>query len=616
MASIFQIEPSRRVRRTKFHLNHEVKTTARFGELTPILCQEVLPGDTWKLQTEQLIRFAPTLAPVMHRVNAFLHYYFVPNRLLMKDLWEDFISPNNGLSDEERPELPYLIFDGIDGDTAQTNAYYVTCVRVHQSRLLDHIGFQFADDWVEPQGSLIPDCWEDGRLKLPLLPLCAYWLIMQDYYLDENQTDLRRIKKAIGEICKVGECSLADLIKKTNDSIDYTIFESGRWEVGSTQFDASITGFIGLMLTLCQRAYEKDYFTSALPNTQRGEEITIGASKVTLPEMKVDAGSTTVRSRVVTATDGSAVTHSGALYYTPLTNDKLYVANENVTPPDPPVMTEAQLVGTPVSDMDVVDENGDPVGGTDLPVNPVTINEFRRAVKLQEFLEKSMRGGYRLIEQIFAHFGVISSNKLLDRPQFLGGASNAVTISEITGTASTELSHLGEYSGHMQSFGGSRVVKFRSEEHGWLFCFLSVLPRTNYCQGFPRQFARHDRFDFAWPEFAHLGEQEVREHELWFSGAAEDTSEETFGYQSRYAEYKYIPSHISGDFRKTLDHWTMARMFANKPTLSNQFLQCSPEDDNNTRIFTIQDDSDYLYCQFYHKILAKRCLPKFGVPML
>ena len=615
MANIFSIEPMRKVRRTKFHLNHEVKTTARFGELTPILCQEVLPGDTWKLQTEQLIRFAPTLAPTMHRVNAFLHYYFVPNRLLMKDAWEDFISPN-GLADEERPELPYIIFDGVDSLSSEQKAGYVSlCSSVLNSRLLDHMGFQFAEDWSEPEGGVIPDCWEDGRLKLPLLPLCAYWLVMQDYYLDENQTDLRRIKKAIGEICKVGECSLSDLILK-NPSIDYTIFENDFWAIGTTQFEANIIGFIRLILTLCQRAYEKDYFTSALPTTQRGEEITIGASKITLPEMKLDSGSTTIRSRVVTATDGSAVNHSGALYYTPLQQEKMYVANENVTPPDPPIMTEAQMVGNPISDTDIVDENGDPVGGTELGVTPVTINEFRRAVKLQEFLEKSMRGGYRLIEQIFAHFGVISSNKLLDRPQFLGGASNPVTISEITGTATTDISMLGQYSGHMQSFGGSRAVKFRSEEHGWLFCFLSVLPRTNYCQGIPRQFCRHDRFDFAWPEFAHLGEQEVYERELWFSGASDDTSMETFGYQSRYAEYKYIPSQISGDFKGDLDHWTMARKFANKPTLSNQFIQCSPTDDNNTRIFTIQDDTDYLYCQFYHKILAKRCLPKFGVPML
>ena len=608
--SIFNIEPTRRVKRSKFHMNHEVKTTARFGEITPIMVQEVLPGDTWKLQTEQFIRFAPTLAPVMHRVNSFLHYYFVPNRLLMKDNWEDFISPT-GLPDEERPELPYLIFDGIATlDDSGLAAYKTLADNVLSSRLLDHFGFSM-NGW-SATATPLQDCWQDGRLKLPLLPICAYWLIMQDYYLDENQYDIRRIKKELLEICKIGECSVSDFINKTNTEIDWSLFESDF----NGNHAANAVGFVCMMLELCVRAWEKDYFTSALPNTQRGAEVTLGSASVSLPEMKIDSGATTIRSRVVTAIDGSAVNHSGALYYTPLQSDKMYVANENVTPPDPPVMTESQMVGNPVSDTDIIDENGDKVGGTQLDVNPVTINELRRAVKLQEFLEKSMRGGYRLIEQIFSHFGVISSNKLLDRSQYLGGNINPVTISEVTGTATTENSHLGEYSGHMQSFGGSRTIKFRSEEHGWLFCFLSVLPRTNYCQGIPRMFQRHDLYDFAWPEFAHLGEQEVWMNELYNDFANDANPHETFGYQSRYAEYKYIPSQISGDFKHSLDFWTMARMFQNKPTLSKQFLECSPTDNTNTQIFTIQDDSDYLYCQFYHKVLAKRCLPKFGVPML
>lgn len=604
MANIFNFEPSRRVRRTKFHLNHEVKTTARFGELTPILCQEILPGDTWKLQTEQLIRFAPVLSPVMHRCNAFLHYYFVPNRLLMQDRWEEFISPN-GLPDEERPELPYIHFDGTSGLTpTQDEAYVSLFDAIYNSRLLNHFGINFASHKDEWYGDAASVGAFDGRFALPLMPICAYWLVMQDYYLDENQNDLRQIKKCLIELCKVGECSAKDLISEQVE-IDYSVFG-----------DDGVVGFLIKILDLCKRAYEKDYFTSALPTTQRGADVTLGGVQKIENAYAAVGGLTTHSDSV--EVDGNV----NAIYGLGVDKRAGEVASQlqAIQSSSPTNVQDASIRGTLDANQlaQVGDENGQPI-----EINPITVNELRRAIKLQEFLEKSMRGGYRLIEQIFAHFGVISSNKLLDRTQFLGGASNPVTISEVTGTAGTNITHLGEYSGHMQSFGGSRTIKFFSEEHGWLFCFLSVLPRTNYCQGISKQFQRHDRFDFAWPEFAHLGEQPVWMNELW-NGVYDDSGQgayndphETFGYQSRYAEYKYIPSQVSGDFvRGNLDYWTMVRRFAEKPTLSNEFIQCDPLDEANTDIFTIQDDSDYLYCQFYHKILAKRCLPKFGVPML
>lgn len=616
--SIFNIEPRRRVKRSKFHMNHEVKTTARFGEITPIMCQEVLPGDTWKLQTEQFIRFAPTLAPVMHRVNSFLHYYFVPNRLLMRDNWEDFISPT-GLPDEERPELPYLIFDGIPAGSPEgtSTAYDVLIYAVVKSRLLDHYGFQFAGDWVDSDDGSSPRynaCCYDGRLKVPLLPICAYWLIMQDYYLDENQYDIRRIKKELLEICKIGECKVSDFINKTNTDIDWSLFESDF----NGSHPATAVGFVLMMLELCQRAWEKDYFTSALPSTQRGADVTLGGVQQ-LDNAFVSVDGAKVKSQRVTFPESGEYSPSPA--GTPLTlGTAKNAAAANIAGSTFDGDISHSVSNSPATIEGEIDDDTKfqvtTAEGTVPTINPVTINELRRAIKLQEFLEKSMRGGYRLIEQIFSHFGVISSNKLLDRAQYIGGNINPVTISEVTGTATTDLSHLGEYSGHMQSFGGSRTIKFRSEEHGWLFCFLSVIPRTNYCQGIPRMFQRHDLYDFAWPEFAHLGEQEVWMNELYNGSAGDLDPHETFGYQSRYAEYKYIPSQISGDFKGNLSYWTMARQFSSKPTLSPAFLSVSPTDDTNTDIFTIQDDSDYLYCQFYHKVLAKRCLPKFGVPML
>ena len=126
-------------------------------------------------------------------------------------------------------------------------------------------------------------------------------------------------------------------------------------------------------------------------------------------------------------------------------------------------------------------------------------------------------------------------------------------------------------------------------------------------------FSRPDKFDYFWPEFAHIGEQEVKTKELWFRGD-EDTDEETFGYQSRYAEYKTAPSRVAGAFRDTLNFWHAGRIFASRPTLDESFVQCSP--DQFKRLFATEDlgVDEQFYCEVLHNIRARRPMPRFGTP--
>lgn len=588
--SIFNEVIGYKPKKTAFNLNHEYRGTAKFGVLTPVLCREVLPSDKWKFSCETFTRFQPLLSPLMHRINAFEHYWFVPNRIVWKD-WDKFISPR-GVKDEVRPVIPHLVFDGLDENLSSNTAHNFCKALVGKFSLFDYLGINHRIvSYATIEAMSVSQCSDllNSGIRVQLLPLLAYQKLYTEYYADENLDDIDDINAVLETWSNAGEIKLSELrSSQLQELAEY-------------------------VLKVRFRSYEKDYFTSALPNTQRGEEVTLGEVSVQLPKMQVEVGQE-VTTGVATKTDGTPVGFTGDIgNYSP-DGDKLYSVNTNTTPL---TSTQVSLMGTTTTRGDVVDENGDPIEGTELDANPVTINELRRAVKLQEFLEKSMRGGYRLIEQIKAHFGVTSSDARLDIPQYLGGDMQKVIVNELSSMSSTEGASLGQFSGHATEIGKTKRRSFFSEEHGFIFCIYTVLPRTSYCQGIERQWTRLDWLDYAWPEFAHLGEQEVKNKELYVQIGASNTNEGVFGYQSRYAEYKTIPSSIHGSFRDNMDFWTLTRKWINPPTLSLDFVNCRPDDENNTRAFTTtRSEEDYLTLDVYHSITCIRPLPRFGVPML
>ena len=140
---------------------------------------------------------------------------------------------------------------------------------------------------------------------------------------------------------------------------------------------------------------------------------------------------------------------------------------------------------------------------------------------------------------------------------------------------------------------------------------MSVMPKTAYQQGIPRTFLKRDTLDYYFPTFANIGEQEVKVEELFAYTANKNN---TFGYVPRYAEYKYMPSRVAGDFRTTLDYWHLGRIFNNEPALNKTFVECKPSD--TTRIFAVEDGTDPLYCHVYNKIQAVRPMPKYGTPTI
>jgi hypothetical protein len=335
------------------------------------------------------------------------------------------------------------------------------------------------------------------------------------------------------------------------------------------------------LFILRDRSYEHDYFTACLPFAQKGASVSIPIGEISLKDDWSDFGSP-----------------------------------EFVT--DPPGLLPAGQIEQPVN----ITTPGIGIGGTGplaydpkdtLTVGATQINDLRRAFRLQEWLEKNARGGTRYIENILMHFGVKSSDKRLQRPEYITGTKSPIVISEVLNTTG-EIGGLpqGNMAGHGVSIGGGYNGKYYAEEHGWIIGIMSVMPKPAYQQGIHKSMLRNDPLEYFWPSFAHIGEQEVKVKEIY---AYDPDSEDTFGYIPRYAEYKYVPNRVAGDFRDTLKDWHLGRIFANAPTLSQEFLEPSQED--MKRIFAVIDpDEDYLWCQVLNKIKAVRPMPVFGTPMM
>lgn len=183
-------------------------------------------------------------------------------------------------------------------------------------------------------------------------------------------------------------------------------------------------------------------------------------------------------------------------------------------------------------------------------------------------------------------------------------------ISEVLQTSESQSTPLAEMGGHGLNLGRNHSFKRRFEEHGYIIGIVSVMPKTAYQQGIPRHFSKFDKFDFAYPEFAHLGEQEIKNKELYLS---DDPSwnNGTFGYIPRYSEYRYIPNTVHGDLRTSLDFWHMGRVFGDKPALNSQFVTADP----TKRIFAVESpDERCMVCMMEHTVTAILPLPYHSDP--
>lgn len=534
MSTIFDTVYQQRPKMNVFNMSYDRKLSLRMGKLVPIHQQEVLPGDKFTHTTQQMIRFAPLIAPVMHKIDVYVHYWFVPYRLTW-DGWEQFITSGG----TDYPDFPHIKMAGSTIGSIQ-----------------DYLDIPNKDQFTD-------------IISFSALPTMAYWKIWYEWYRDQNlQT---------GEVDPMWEEleSLADG--------DNTAILNSRGLLNGQPF---------------KRAWTHDYFTSALPFAQKGDAVKIPMG-TTAPLVFDPVGNRTP----MRDSNGNLVPNNANIM-----GNSSYMAAETGIPPTPAGWANPDVSETHMVDLQVA--------------TAVTINELRKAYRLQAYLEKNARGGTRYAEMILSHFGVRSSDARLQRPEYLGGGIAPVSISEVVQQSESNDTPQGNLAGHGISVGQNFNFSRRFEEHGIIIGLMSVMPKPAYSQGIDRHMTKFDPLDWFWGDFAQIGEQAILKKELMATGTEEDN--EVFGYIPRYAEYRQNFSRVNGDFKDTLDFWHLGRKFNNVPELNADFIQADP----SLRIFAVQDlpesetdvDSgsvrnwDTLYAHIYHDIKAVRPIPKFDAP--
>lgn len=556
--NLFNSIPLLKPKRNAFNLSHSVKLTMEMGQLVPFYVQDVLPSDRLRVSATNLIKFAPLIAPILSEVDVYLHFFFVPTRLIW-DSWEDFITGSHKgkkLPEDSMPQMPRWIFLRDFVNQAITNPLEGEPSPLQHGSLADYLGFQ-----TFKKGTSFVHV--NTHYYVDQLPFRAYRKIYNDWYRDENLQE---------------------------DKDEDWFSESGDISVNNSNFQD-----VSRQMRLENRAWRKDYFTSALPFAQKGDDVLIPGGVSVDPSSQLFIHGT----GGLTLSSGSAPTNQyldvTARFNDPKSGD-LYVDNGNGK-----VSTNYQTISLlSGSQFNEFANSGASEG---------TIRELRRAMAAQRFLERRAVGGTRYIEQIRAFFGVKSSDARLQRSQFLGGCKNPVVISQVLQTSeTTQSSPLGQPAGNAVSAGGKYIFDHTFEEYGYVVGLISVVPKADYIQGIPKMYLRRDVYDFYFPQFAKIGEQPIENQELYFDPTSVN-NDKTFGYTPRYAEYRFRNNRVCGDFRDSLKFWTLARDFDRIQNLNSQFITCDP----STRIFAYENsDFHHLWCEIGLNVKSLRPLPKYG----
>lgn len=544
----FSDAPAMYMRRTKFDRSHVYKTTFDAGKLVPVFVDEVLPGDTTRMSVNYFARLATPIKPIMDNIYLDWFFFFVPNRLVWEH-WQNFCFEQEDPDDNTDYVIPSVTATG-----NSDNAYV--------GSLWDYFG--------------LPVNTSNNISGVNALPFRAVYLIWNEWFRDENIQKSVKIQK--GDVNEVLDSSRA------SDQPSW-VFSSGTTIVAG--------------LACPPRGKRHDYFTSALPWTQKGPGVSIGlAGTAPIEGLK---NIPIVGNIPVSSISFNSNFHNGSGSEPRATvawdsSDSAYVSNISPTS----IMS---------SDFSKAYANLD-------ASSVFTINSLRTAFQMQKFYERLARGGSRYTEVLRSFFGVVSPDARLQRPEFLGSFTKMVNVNPIAQTSASDNT---SPQGNLSAYGvtASKFHGFTKSfvEHGYIIGFVCARADLTYQQGINKMWLRSTIYDFYWPTFAHLGEQAIELREIYAQGTEADTT--VFGYQERYAEYRYKPSQITGKFRSSvtggnLDVWHLSQFFSNAPTLSEEFITENPPID---RIIAVPSEPEFLL-DIGFRYTTVRPMPMFGTPGL
>lgn len=543
-----------------FDLSHSRIQSQNIGGLYPCMAIEMLPGSVAKYSVDHLARLAPQLAPIMGKINVYTHTFFVPQRILWRN-WKWFATGGNYPTD--MPEPPRFDYD--------PNIASPKACPVDIKSLSDYLGLPTYDGLNIEKG-----------LPVPIITAYhqAYQRIWADYYRDQDLQLITDEEEALGYM-------YSELDGTDNDSNWYAKLH-----------------------TIQKRAYRQDYFTAARPFAQKGDPVRMPVTftDATVMSHTAEGNGLSTFPEFLNAHGGGPLGLNGD-------NIKLNAASANPGSPSVSIATDNTMtygIYAPNGDL-YVNLTGQEISST--------INDLRTAYSLQKWLEKNARAGSRYVELLKAHFNENGSDARLQRPEYVCGSKSVLQNSEVLQTApATEAAPTpqGTMAGHSISVAGSQQVTYKAHEHGILMTICSIVPELVYeNQGVLRQFTRHDRFDYAWPDFANTGEQEILNRELYVDfNNTPGYNNGTFGYIPRYSEYRWFPSNVAGEMRdSSLDFWHTGRKLGNAPSLNADFILVNDQD--YRKFFTyMEDDLDDVYISFYHNLQMLHPLPKYGTPLL
>lgn len=529
------------IRRSTFDRSHSLKTSFNVGDIVPFFLDEVLPGDTFNVDTSKVVRLQTLLTPVMDNIYLDTYFFFVPNRLTWAH-WKQFNGENmeSAWIPQTEYEIPQITAPADVGWSVGTIA--------------DYLGV--------PTG--IPN------LSVSALPFRAYALVMNEWFRDENLSDPL--------VVPVDDATVAGV----NTGIFVTDVYKGGLPYKAAKYH--------------------DYFTSCLPSPQKGPDVTISVASAKFPVI-VGNGDPSEHLKWVSPTDNTRV----------VTGSLTSFQSGSV-----PALTQAGNVEAWPSNLYAVSDGG---------FSATTINQLRMAFQIQKLYEKDARGGSRYIEILKSHFGVTSPDARLQRPEYLGGNRVPININQVvqqSATASGETAQ-GTVTGMSVTTDSHSDFTKSFTEHGFVIGVMVARYDHTYQQGLERFWSRKDRFDYYWPVFANIGEQAVKNKEIFAQGpgvkdsAGSVIDDQVFGYQEAWADYRYKPSRVTGEMRsqyaQSLDVWHLADDYSALPMLSDSWIR---EDKTNVdRVLAVTSAvSNQLFADIFIKNRTTRPMPMYSIPGL